>query len=182
MALHIAQLQEFKICSLLSSINEKSCMGLLHLWRRGQGPVSTAVWFVGSHKTMSCTWILQGSLLPSSLPSVQQPWPEGSPSTLIPSIWEEAACRSDESPTYFLLYFLLWNFPLLTYSIDFQCFATMTETSFFWELTHALYKLFKKLISCFIFFTPEMLTFENPREMMVNSRTGCRPLQWCPLP
>lgn len=102
MALHIAQLQECKVCSLLCSINEeKSCEGLLHLWRRDQSPVST-VWFVGSHKMIkSCTWIFARVFLP--FPLVQQPWPEGSPWTLIPSFWEEAACRSNgRAPLIFL--------------------------------------------------------------------------------
>lgn len=190
MALHIAQLRECKVCSLLCSISEEeSCLGLLHLWRRDQGPVSTVVWFLGSHKIIRIVpESLQGSLFPSPLPSVQQPWPECSPWTLIPRIWEEAACRRDgRAPLIFFYRGWDWNFRLLTYSIDFQHFATMTETSIFWDLTHALYKRFFKLIRfCYFlrfFLSPGMLTFENPTEMMVNSRLGCRLLlQWCPLP
>lgn len=64
MGLLISQLQECKVCSLLCSINEeKGCLDLLHLWRRDESPICTAVWFVGSHKVIRAVpESLQGSL------------------------------------------------------------------------------------------------------------------------
>lgn len=177
MALHIAQLRECKVCSLFCSINEeKSFLGFLHLWRRDQSPVSTAVWFVGSHKIIRVVpESLQGSLFPSPLPFVHQLWPEGSPWTLIPSIWEKAACRRDgRAPLIFFYMKLRLKFSFANIQHWFSALCHHDINSIFWELTHALYELFFPTNSLLFFLPPEMLTFKNPREMMVNSRTGCR--------
>lgn len=162
MVLHIAQLQECKVCSLFCSIHEeKSCLGFLHLWRRDQSPVSTAVWFVGSHKIIRVE-SSQGSLFPSSLPSVQSLTRRFSLDSDPQYLGGGSMQKWWESPTYFLLY-EDWNFPLLTHSTDFQHFATMTEKSIFWELTHALYKHFFQIISYYFLSTPRNVNTWEPQ-------------------
>lgn len=143
--MHVAQLRACKVYSLLCRVNEeKSCLDLLHLPKRAESSSHSCLVCGFTWDSKGCTWIF-ARVFASLQPSL---WFRNNQQTILPERWSPVSGRRQHAAVKWYPHLFSsirgknWNFTSLTYSMDFQHFATMTEITISWELVHALWKLF----------------------------------------